>query len=146
MARRGGAGARLITRHGHDFTARFPLPCRIDRRQETGHPVTSGMGSISFRTCDGTSALPPIPDVALRHSADPRLADDGDRRSNSGSLAIFAAICRASSWLSNNKGSLAPRNHSAAFGALKRYGTVVRECVLFGQRPRTFRGLTPAQD
>jgi bifunctional non-homologous end joining protein LigD len=25
MARRGGAGVRLITRHGHDFTARFPL-------------------------------------------------------------------------------------------------------------------------
>jgi len=25
LARRGGAGVRLITRHGHDFTARFPL-------------------------------------------------------------------------------------------------------------------------
>jgi bifunctional non-homologous end joining protein LigD len=25
MARRDGAGARLFTRHGHDFTARFPL-------------------------------------------------------------------------------------------------------------------------
>src|SRR5437588_8618674 len=25
MARRGGAGVRLITRHGHDFTSRFPL-------------------------------------------------------------------------------------------------------------------------
>ena len=25
MARRDGAGVRLITRHGNDFTARFPL-------------------------------------------------------------------------------------------------------------------------
>jgi bifunctional non-homologous end joining protein LigD len=25
MARRNGAGVRLITRHGNDFTARFPL-------------------------------------------------------------------------------------------------------------------------
>jgi bifunctional non-homologous end joining protein LigD len=25
MARRDGAGVRLLTRHGHDFTARFPL-------------------------------------------------------------------------------------------------------------------------
>jgi hypothetical protein len=46
----------------------------------------------SFRICGGTSALPPIPDVPLRHSAQPALADDGDRRSSSGSLAMLAAI------------------------------------------------------
>jgi ATP-dependent DNA ligase len=31
MARRDGAGVRLITRHGNDFTTRFPLAQRSQR-------------------------------------------------------------------------------------------------------------------
>ena len=38
MARRDGAGVRLITRHGNDFTARFPL-------------ITSAVAALPARSC-----------------------------------------------------------------------------------------------
>jgi ATP-dependent DNA ligase len=40
LARRDGAGVRLITRHGNDFTARFPLACIVSKR--LGSPYRSG--------------------------------------------------------------------------------------------------------
>src|SRR5262249_20953417 len=46
MARRDGAGVRLITRHGNDFTARFPL-------------IASAVAPLPARSCliDGTSIV-----------------------------------------------------------------------------------------
>jgi ATP-dependent DNA ligase len=37
LALRDGAGVRLITRHGNDFTARFPLVLPLSRLCQHGH-------------------------------------------------------------------------------------------------------------
>jgi hypothetical protein len=62
MARRDGAGARLFTRHGHDFTARFPLAaaalaalpgCSMGDRRKSSP-------SSSIRSKAQSTAAPPL--------------------------------------------------------------------------------------
>jgi ATP-dependent DNA ligase len=57
MARRDGAGVRLITRHGNDFTSRFALAFEFSSadvvRAEVGIAYSAGKTRLSHSRCLG---------------------------------------------------------------------------------------------